>query len=68
MPNHQDNQYSPDEAAQRREAIVRAMVNMPPDPRTAKRPAKPRGKAIEAASDQSEASGDDTPNVQPASP
>lgn len=45
-------QFTDEEIAQRRDAIVRAMVNMPPQPRATSRPTKPRGKAIPTASDR----------------
>lgn len=44
--------FTNEEVTQRRDAIVRAMVNMTPQPRAAKRPAKSRGKAIPTASDR----------------
>lgn len=46
------DQFSDEEIAQRRDAIVRVMVNMPPQPQTAKRLTKPRGTASPTASDR----------------
>lgn len=46
------NQFTDEEAAQRRDAIVRVMANTPPQPRTTKQPAKPRRKAAPTASNR----------------
>jgi hypothetical protein len=35
-----DDQYSPDEAARRRDAVLKIMVNTPPQPRAIPRPAQ----------------------------
>lgn len=45
-------QFSDEETAQRRDEIVRAMANTPPQPRAAKRLAKPREMAAPTASDR----------------
>lgn len=50
MSKMDTDQFSDEETAQRRDEIVRVMANTPPKPRTAKRPAKPRGKAAPTAS------------------
>lgn len=49
-------QLSDDEVAQRRDAIVRVMANMLPQPRTTKQPLKARRKAMPTASDRKAAS------------
>jgi hypothetical protein len=36
-----DDQFGDEEAAQRRDAVVKRMLSMPPQPRSAKRAAKP---------------------------
>lgn len=42
-PTRSDETYSDKEAAQRRDAVVRRMLNTPPQPR-AKPPPKPKGR------------------------
>ena len=62
MSKADTDQFSDEEAAQRRDAIVRAMANIPPRPRVAKRrPAKPREKATQAASGRKVGSADAVP-------
>ena len=51
-------QFSGEEIAQRRDAIVRVMASAPPQARAAKRLAKPRGRATATAFDRKEASSD----------
>ena len=50
MSKAEIEQFTDAETAQRRDAIVRAMVNMLPQPRVAERPAKPRGEATPTVS------------------
>ena len=37
-----DDQYSPEEAARRRDAVLKIMVNTPPQPRATRPPAQPK--------------------------
>lgn len=49
MTKASTDQFSDEEIAQRRDAIVRVMVNMPPQPRAEKQPAKSPRKATPTA-------------------
>lgn len=46
------DQFTEKETAQRRDAIVRLMAQMPPQPRTTPRPVRPQRKAALTASDR----------------
>jgi hypothetical protein len=43
-----DDQYAPDEAARRRDAVLKIMVNTPPQPRASNRPARKSRKSTGA--------------------
>jgi len=39
-----DDNYSPEEAARRRDAVLKIMVNTPTQPRATRRPAEPKSR------------------------
>jgi len=43
-----DDQYSPEEAARRRDAVLKIMVNTPPQPRVSNRPTQGKQKSTGA--------------------
>jgi hypothetical protein len=47
-PPKDDDQYPADEAARRRDAVLKIMVNTPPQPRTSNRPVQKKRKSTAA--------------------
>jgi hypothetical protein len=47
-----DDQYAPDEAARRRDAVLKIMVNTPPQPRVSNRPIRKSRKSTGADREQ----------------
>jgi len=58
MNKMETDQFTDEETAQRRDAIVRVMANTPPQPRVAKRPVKARRKATPTVSGRKAVSAD----------
>jgi len=57
-----DDQYSPEETARRRDAVLKIMVNTPPQPRVTRRPVQP-GKQKPTGADRAQ-----KPSVRPQKP